>query len=411
MLEQYFNSAARIRALRDSPLGAMFDSFAQELFDTRYAADTAHKLICAAEHFIDWARRKGVPIASVDEVVVERFARHLTHCRHPPYSRICRVAMLHGARLFLAHLRRTGLIPNVAVSADPALLVAFHRWMRQQRGSCDGTLKTYRRPILDLLNSVGEDPARFDARSLRQFVLQRRQRGVVAVQTCTTALRAFCHFLSAEGRCPRDLVAAIPKIACWRLSSLPRYLSAEDVERVVTARAADSSIGRRDRAILLLLARLGLRAGDIVQLRLADIDWEGGSISVSGKSRRRTQLPLTQELGEALAAYLQDGRPRSDATTVFVRACVPFRAFASHQAVTSIVNRALRRAGVIRPSRGAAHLLRHSLATSLLRNGASLQDIAHVLRHRSIATTQIYAKVDVKALQQIVQPWPVAPSC
>ena len=183
------------------------------------------------------------------------------------------------------------------------------------------------------------------------------------------------------------------------------------MERVVTARAADSPVGRRDRAILLLLARLGLRAGDIVQLRLTDIDWEGAWIQVSGKSRRRTQLPLTQELGDALAAYFQDGRPQSDATTVFVRARVPFRAFASHQAVTHIVDRALQCAGVIRPSRGAAHLLRHSLATSLLRHGASLQDIADILRHRSVTTTQIYAKVDVNALQQIAQPWPGALSC
>ena len=159
-------------------------------------------------------------------------------------------------------------------------------------------------------------------------------------------------------------------------------------------------MGRRDRAILLLLARVGLRVGDIVQLRLTDIDWEGAWIQVSGKSCRRTQLPLTQELGDALAAYLQDGQPPSDATTVFVRTRVPYRAFASHQAVTHIVDRALQRAGIIRPSRGAAHLLRHSLATSLLRHGASLRDIADILRHHSVTTTQIYAKVDVNALQQ-----------
>ena len=412
MLEEYFGSPTRLRALRDSPLGTSLESFAQELCDARYARFTACSHLRAAKHFIDWAGRKGVPIARVDEAAVERFDRYLTHCRRPHYGHRQRIALLQGARLFLGHLRRTGLIMTpVAEPADPLLLVAFRRWMRQQRGSCDSTLELYRRPILDFLKCLGEDPARFDAQGLRQFVLQRSQRGVVAVQTCTTALRAFCHFLSAEGRCSRDLAAAIPTIARWRLSSLPRYLQPEEVERVITASRMDSPLGRRNYAILLLLARLGLRAGDIVQLRLTDIDWEGAWIQVSGKSRRRTQLPLTQELGDALAAYLQDGRPQSDATTVFVRARVPFRAFASHQAVTHIVDRALQRAGVIRPSRGAAHLLRHSLATSLLRHGASLQDMADILRHRSVTTTQIYAKVDVNALQQIAQPWPGALSC
>ena len=172
------------------------------------------------------------------------------------------------------------------------------------------------------------------------------------------------------------------------------------MERVVTASKIDSPVGRRDRAILLLLARLGLRAGDIVQLRLTDIDWEAGWLVVSGKSRRQTRLPLTQELGDALAATLQEGRPATEATAVFVRAHAPFRALGYSNAVSPIVGRALQRAGVIRPSRGAAHLFRHSLATALLRHGASRQDIADILRHRCVTTTQIYAKVDVKALQQ-----------
>ncbi|MCK0505394.1 tyrosine-type recombinase/integrase, partial [Aromatoleum anaerobium] len=169
--------------------------------------------------------------------------------------------------------------------------------------------------------------------------------------------------------------------------------------------------GRRDRAILLLLAHLGLRAGDIVQLRLEDIDWKGAWLSVTGKNRRETRLPLTQEVGQALVDYLQEGRPRTDSDALFVRARAPFRAFANHCAVSVIVERALHRSGVKCPSRGAAHVLRHSAATSMLRHGASLQDIATVLRHRSIDTTQIYAKVDVTTLGQIAQPWPGAQPC
>jgi integrase/recombinase XerD len=188
--------------------------------------------------------------------------------------------------------------------------------------------------------------------------------------------------------------------------SLPRYLQPDDVERLIASCDSASLIGRRDRAILLLLARLGLRAGDIVQLRLHDIDWKGAWIHVCGKGRRDTRLPLTNEVGQALAAYLTEARPRTDTDAVFVRYRAPFRGFRSHCAVSVIVDRALRRAGVTRPSRGAAHLLRHSVATSMLRHGASLQEVSTLLRHRSLTTTQIYTKVDVMALRKIAQPWP-----
>jgi site-specific recombinase XerD len=161
---------------------------------------------------------------------------------------------------------------------------------------------------------------------------------------------------------------------------------------------------------LLLLARLGLRAGDITHLRLGDIDWKSASIQVCGKGRRQTQLPLTQEIGQAIVDYLQNGRPQCNADTVFVSCDAPFRSIGS-AAVSMIVVRTLRRVGVVRPSRGAAHLLRHSVATSMLRQGATLEDIAGILRHSSIETTQIYAKVDIAALQQIAQPWPEVESC
>jgi site-specific recombinase XerD len=230
-------------------------------------------------------------------------------------------------------------------------------------------------------------------------------------KNCTTALRMFLRFLIAEGKCAAGLEAAIPVVAQWRLSSLPRYLQSDEVERVIASCDTASPVGRRDRAILLLLARLGLRAGDIVQLRLADLDWKGAWICVTGKSRRQTQFPLTRELGQAIVDYLEDGRPQTDADALFVRSRAPFRAFASHCAISVVVAQAMRRAGVKCPSRGAAHVLRHSVATSMLREGASLQDIAAILGHRSITTTQIYAKVDLPELQQISQPWPEVQPC
>jgi site-specific recombinase XerD len=192
---------------------------------------------------------------------------------------------------------------------------------------------------------------------------------------------------------------------------LPRYLQSDEVERVIASCDPATPVGRRDRAILLLLARLGLRAGDIVQLRLDDLDWTQAAIRVSGKGRRQTLLPLTQEIGDAIATYIKDGRPQTGADTLFIRSRAPFRALASHCAISVVVARAMRRAGVTCPSRGAAHVLRHFVASSMLRQGASLQEIAVILRHRSITTTEIYAKVDVVALRQIAQPWPEVTSC
>jgi site-specific recombinase XerD len=185
----------------------------------------------------------------------------------------------------------------------------------------------------------------------------------------------------------------------------------EEVERIINSCDLNSPVGRRNRAILLLLARLGLRAGDIVKLRLGDIAWQEAGIYVSGKGRRQVRLPLTQEVGNAIVDYLQDGRPKTDTDVLFIRSIAPFRAFKSHSAISVIVARAMGRAGVTYRSCGAAHILRHSAATSMLRQGASLQDIAAILRHRSIETTEIYAKVDVTTLRQIAQPWPEVQTC
>lgn len=415
MLSEFFDSAVRIHALRAGPAGGLFEGFAQALSQAGYAEITARRHLRAAEHFTYWADRRGTPVRSLSEQFVERFGRHLPRCCCPRYGRADRLNVLHGARVFLTHLEKAGIVVAPAVKRpvnDPALLTAFRQWMRQQRGTCESTLVNYGIHIRDLLRRLGEEPGRFEARSLRQFVMEAsRERGWAAAKTCTTALRVFLRFLIAEGQCAPGLDAAIPVLAHWRLASLPRYLQEDDVERLIASCDPLLPVGRRDRAILLLLARLGLRAGDIVQLRLQDIDWKGAWLHVCGKSRRQARLPLTQEVGQALVAYLQQDRPLTDTDAVFVHCRAPFHAFRSHCAVSAIVGRALRRAGVTRPSRGAAHLLRHSVATSMLRHGASLQDISILLRHRSVETTQIYAKVDVMALREIAQPWPEVQPC
>jgi integrase/recombinase XerD len=415
MFEHFFCYPARIKKLRDGPGGQILEEFAKELHQGGYAKTTAQRHIRAVEHLIYWLSHENMPISSLSEKFLNRYDCHLNGCQCPRFSHSSRKEILSSLRLFLKHLQGIGVIDasiNEPSTQDPVLLVDFYQWMYQQRGTSDYTLYNYSHSIRDLINRFGHDPAKYNARILRQFVLEKSQQcGWAAAKTCTTALRMFLRFLIANGKCAATLNGAIPVLAYWRLSSLPRYLQPEEVERIISSCNLISPVGKRDRAILLLLSRLGFRAGDIVQLRLDDIDWEGATIQVSGKSRRQVRLPLTQEIGDAIADYLLYGRPRTDAYELFIRSRAPFRAFASHCAVSVLVTYAMRRAGVTCKSRGAAHVLRHSAATSMLRQGTSLQDIAVILRHHSIETTQIYAKVDVNALQKIAQPWPEVQSC
>jgi integrase/recombinase XerD len=415
MLSKFFDSAVRIRLLTDGPAGAMFEGFAQTLFQSGYAKITARYHLRAAEHLVSWADRISIPVANLTEQSLERFGRHLHKCRCTGFGHRNPLNVLHGAHLFFRHLREAGVISSAVVAStvpDPPLVGDFCNWMRQLRGVCEATLYNYRIHILKLLSRLGEKPETFNARNLRQFVMEASQTcGWAAAKKCTTALRMFLRFLIAEGKCAAGLDGAIPVLAHWRLASLPRYLPEDEVERLIASCDPVSPVGKRDRAIMLFLARLGLRAGDIFQLRLPDIDWKEAWIHVCGKGRRPTRLPLTHEVGCALVEYLEHGRPKTEADALFVSCRAPFRAFSSHCAVSVIVERALLRARVERPSRGAAHLLRHSIASSMLRHGASLQDIALLLRHRSIETTQIYAKVDVLALRKIAQPWPEVQPC
>jgi site-specific recombinase XerD len=415
MLSKFFSESARMYAIHEGPSGPLLEDFAGYLFRSGYSKISARRHIRSAEHIVHWALRNSLSVDDLDGPALERFDRHLCRCHCGRFYCGARAEILTGARLFLANLHGAegAAIPLAeAVAPEPELLKSFFQWMRDQRGSTAGTLSNYGRPIRELIRLIDEDPSTLTARFLRQFVMQRSQQvGWAAANHCTTGLRMFLRFLIADGRCSPGLLGAIPKLAHWRLSSLPRVLAPPDVERIIASCDLSSPAGVRDRAILLLLARLGLRAGDIVQLRLQDIDWKEATIQVCGKSRRQTQLPLSQEVGQAIVDYLQHGRPANCVDELFLRTRAPFRGLRSHAAVSVLVDRAISRAGVSKPGRGAAHLLRHSVASSMLRQGASLQEIADLLRHRSVETTQIYAKVDVASLQQIAQPWPEVAPC
>jgi site-specific recombinase XerD len=257
-----------------------------------------------------------------------------------------------------------------------------------------------------MLNGLGEDLSQWDTGRIRAFMFDRAKRsGASTTQHLITAVRAFLRFLSFHGLCQSDLDQAVPVFAHWRLASLPSCLTADEVARVIATCDGPSVRCLRDRAILLLLVRLGLRAGDVARLRLTDLEWERGTLRVVGKGRYEVRLPLPQDAGDALLQYLV-ARPDLGVTDhVFLRQIAPFKSSVSNHCVSGVVKRALKKAGVHTAAKGA-HLLRHTAATEMLRQGVPLDRIGLVLRHRSLDMTAYYAKVDIGLLKQVAQPWP-----
>ena len=281
--------------------------------------------------------------------------------------------------------------------------------MLEHRGLTESTLDLYEGVLIGVVETIGIMPSLYTPEKLRDFVLQRaRPHGVSRARTIVTAVRAFLRFLGATGRCHAGMEYAIPGFASWRLSTVPKFLRPADVEQLIGS-CTDDKVGLRDKAVLLLLARLGLRASEVAHLKFADIDWVGGKIIVCGKGRHQEWLPLPQEVGDAILLYLQEARPRLAVTEVFTTVVAPLRPL-SRLAVTCIVRSALQRTGIKAPVNGA-HVLRHSAAAAMLQQGMSLAGIGAILRHQSPDTTAHYAKVDFRLLAEIAQPWPEGPSC
>jgi integrase/recombinase XerD len=316
-------------------------------------------------------------------------------------------AYIGAGRLFIRYLEDRGTLPRSAPPASPAeqwpILGVFRTWARQQRGIAYSTLDLWQRSIIDLLRALGQDPRAYTAEALRTFMLERAKRYKVGrLKNYAVAIRGFLRFLVATGQCPVGREYALPAIANWQLAAVPRYLVAEDVERAIAACDGERRI--RDRAIVLLLARLGLRASEVANLEITDIDWRNGRLAVCGKSKRAEWLPLTREVGDAIVAYLERARPRLRTQRLFLTEFAPVRPL-TRIAVKCIVRRTLLRAGIESPHKGA-HVLRHSAATAMLRHGVSLPGVCAVLRHRSPQMTMHYAKVDFALLSEIARPWP-----
>jgi len=346
----------------------------------------------------EWARRAGYGLLSIDAGLAAsaQIFRGSRTGRAPQGA----------AKLFATYLREEGMLPPAPQPPRPEetwpVLAAYRRWMLEQRGVADSTLDLRERILADLMRALGDNPAAYTAATVRGFVLERaRPHGRGRAQTIAGATRSFLRYLIATGQCPAGRDHAVPGFANWQLATTPRFLSAPDLMRVLAACDVEERL--RDRAVVLLLARLGLRASEVAHLSFPQIDWNEGRLTISGKARREERLPLTQEVGDALIAYIERSRPRLASTRVFLTEVAPVVPL-SRVAVKCIVRRALNRAGVDSPHRGA-HLLRHSAATAMLRQGVSLAGVGAVLRRRSPSMTAHYAKLDIALLSEIAQPW------
>ena len=409
MLESYFERDHTLQRLRAEPTGRYMDDFAKDLHTKGYGVWAGQAYLRSAAHLGIWIKPRGFSVPKLDEEVIAEFADHLPSCHCLGRNRGIYDDAVIGARHFLDHLRATGVTPACALIEKPPLptiVDGFERWMRQYRGVTESTLTAYRLILTRLIVAVGEIPAGYNAHGLRRGVdMQTSCCGRSWAKLVITTVRMFMRYLAVHNLCDPALVDALPTIAHWKRASCPDYLSKEDVERLIAVCNPVTAEGSRDRAVLLLLVRLGLRAGDIVHLRQGDIDWEHGTLQVTGKGRRQSLLPLPQDVGDAILNYVEHGRPDVRDEHVFLRVNAPFVPLAGSSAVSSLVNRAARRAR-LSASRIGAHLLRHTAATLMLRQGVSLQTIGSLLRHQSIDTTILYAKVDVAMLSEIAQPWP-----
>lgn len=408
-MREFVESEFKRRQFRQCPVGQHLDGFAKWLRSAGYKRRPGQLLLRGAAHLGHWTSARGVETGRIRAGVLDAFARHLPTCACPhPFQGRDRYHR-EGAHRFVTHLQRVGVVPPPAPAPEPVppLVETFSAWMRQHRGVRESTLGNYLPLVQEFLATLGDDAAAYDAVRVRAFILARASRfGRSRAKSVVNAVRMFLRFLAVGGHCPADLAAAVPRIAHWKLSSLPRYLVADDVARLVAACEPATAAGARDRAVLLLLARLGLRAGDVRDLRLGDLDWSRGRLRVMGKGRCETWLPLPQEVGDAILHYLTRFRPVRD-DHVFLRVYAPLGPLPSSGPIAKLVRRAIHRAGITAPSQGA-HVLRHSAATALLRQGASLDVIGAVLRHRCIESTAHYAKVDGALLRMVAPPWPAA---
>lgn len=387
------------------PLAEHAVGFADELQAAGYTVLSRRNQLRLLAHLSRWLGEQGLGAGDLEPELVARFARERRVAGYTGFR------SERALRPLLGHLRRTGASPEESAAAAPEgtvdrLLARYRTHLVAERGLTEGTVLRYEaaaRAFLTRAGASGElGPEALNGATVGQYVLaESRRRSIGTTKYTVTALRSLLRFLHLEGLCGA-LADAVPTVAGWRGSHLPRGLAAEQVRALLESCDRATVSGRRDLAMLTLLVRLALRSHEVAELRFDDFDWRRGELVVRGKGRQEERLPLPVDVGEAVVQYLLASPPEADCPYLFRRAQAP-RGPVSHGAVKAVVREACRRAG-LEPV--GAHRLRHTAATEMLRAGASLAEVGQVLRHRALSTTAIYAKVDRARLRELARPWP-----
>ena len=396
-----------LQRLQAGPIGPQLPSFATLVSQQGYCSMTGWLKVRLVAKLSRWLQQHQVPLSELNETQIAAFFKGR-------WKRLKRhVGDQTTMALLLRHLRRVNVVPAPPLAAPGSdadlICVDYEGFLLRERSVMPSSAEKYldvaQRFLSERFPAGKINLKKLQAGDVTDFLLHdTANRGRRTVQLTATVLRSFLNFLFQKGRITANLVAAVPSVPHRRLAELPHYLEAREVERVLRSCDRRRKIGKRDYAIFLLLARLGLRAGEVAQLTLDDIDWRAGEVLIRGKGARVDRLPLLQDVGEALAEYLQKARPACSSRRVFIQCKAPFEGFAGPQCVSNLVRMALIHLE-LSPAHRGAHVLRHSLATGLLRNGASLEQIGQVLRHQLPQTTEIYAKVDFSALRPLALPW------
>ena len=393
------------------PLGAYVEQFRKHLEALHYGADSIRAYMRCVTALGDQMRTLGIDLASLDrDKAIDLIARPDESANRGKYHRFI-------IRSFIEFLTGLGAVkPPISPAPDDTargvLKRSYEDFLRRQRGLSDRTIfhswhVANRFLTFRFGNEIG-DLSEITAADVVAFLQKMTaQRPPLRQKTLSSHLRNFFRYLFQTGKTGANLAPGIPSVAQRYGTRLPRHLTAEQVDTVVKAVRSDSSTGRRNHAMVLLIARLGLRAPEVVAMQIDDIDWRSGEIIVRGKGHRHDRVPLPPEVGEAITDYIRLDRTTTT-RTLFVSERAPHRAFKGSQILNNILRDAFRRTGLKPPAPYVgSHVLRHSLATSLLQRGAPLEEISDTLRHRSRDTTLIYARLDIDGLRSVAQPWPV----
>lgn len=407
-VEEYLRTSRLFRRLRSGPQGPLVECFATRVVADGLVRHGTWRCLNVVDGLLSWIASRHCALADLDEAMVERYLRY----------RGARQSIQPGDRAalkrWLSVLRETGTIAPAApapLTGHDRIFAAFEAYLRTERGlaakSIVRHLPVIRRFLHEVCPAGDDDLGKITQEDVIRYIERHAQDWSPKTgKVMCWSLRAFFRYLHHRGMNPLSLADSVPSMRRWSHVTLPTYLLTAQVQKALDGCDRATTIGRRDYAILMLLAKLGLRADEVATLTLDDVDWRAGELLVRAKGRQRARMPIPPDVGAAVVAYLRNGRPKSSCRRLFVRTLAPRVGFASGCAITMIAKTALDRAGIEGCAHRGAHIFRHSLATELLRSGATLSEIGQLLRHESHDTTRIYAKVDIEALRALSQPWP-----